>query len=188
MKWLSEERNSSLLLIHHGMFFALGVFLWSELIKKHELKNLMWIAIFCVTGCLQIVVETDAVNREFSRDCPILLPCMLWILSIAFIVWSVRANALLHRQSPRVVRMIQTAGAMTYPLYLLHQIVGGALMGWMVSSGINRWTALFAAMALVFLATWIIAKHAEPLLQKWTKRAVDFVHERYLSLFRTFAR
>jgi peptidoglycan/LPS O-acetylase OafA/YrhL len=61
---------------------------------------------------------------------------------------------------------------MTFPLYLLHQVVGGAIMGALVLGGWNRWLALATSVALVLAASWLIARHLEPALQRVTKQAL----------------
>jgi len=169
-------------LINHGMFFALGVFLWSELIKKHDVKNIFWIILFCMSGCTQIVAESNIVNREFNTHYSAAIPCAVWLASIAIIPLSVRANARLHRLSSVTVKAIQIAGMMTYPLYLLHQIVGGTMMGWMVLNGADRWVALATVSILIFVLTGLIATRAEPWLQGWTKYLINFIHDRYNSM------
>ena len=173
LMWALEGRLPKLLLIEHGMFFALGVFLWSELIKRHDTKNVFWIILFCITGCVQITVESNYSSAA---------PCLIWLASIALIVVSVRANASLHALPVSMVKSIQIAGMMTYPLYLLHQIVGAAMMGWMVANGIDRWVALATSAIIIFVLSWVIATRAEPWLQGWTKYLVDETHSRYRTL------
>jgi peptidoglycan/LPS O-acetylase OafA/YrhL len=175
------NRPVSLLLIHHGMFFAMGVFLWSELIKKSERINLLWIGLFCIGGCLQIIAENDAVNQRFSLAYQPLLPCAIWLASLVAIAWSVRGNAALHRLPGWLVRVVVTGGAMTYPLYLLHQIIGGALMGWLVVSGVNRWTALVAGIAAILALTWVVAVWLEPALQAAVRGLMSGARQRYLA-------
>ncbi|MET0320685.1 MAG: acyltransferase family protein, partial [Duganella sp.] len=41
---------TDLLLLHHGVYFALGVLLWMQLMKKASAKNLCWIAVFAAAG------------------------------------------------------------------------------------------------------------------------------------------
>lgn len=176
---LEKSRFSQLLLIQHGLFFAIGVLLWSQLVKKHKFTNVLAILFFCVVGCIQIAVQAVSAQPYTAETSSPVLPCLIWVGSVCFIVWSVRSNAAFHRAPLFVKQTIRTAGMMTYPLYLLHQIVGAALMGWMVSHGVNRWSALFSTTIGIFLATWLIAKHIEPSLQKATGRSLDYARWRY---------
>jgi peptidoglycan/LPS O-acetylase OafA/YrhL len=183
LEWLIGRRVSELLLLRHGMFFSLGVFLWAELVKKHEVKNILWILAFCIAGCIQIISETIHVNTDLHVAYSALAPCLIWLASVLLIVVSVRSNAYLHAMPTSVIEAIQIAGMMTYPLYLLHQIVGGAMMGWMVLHGVERWVALAATVLIIFVMTWIIATRAEPWLQRWTRYLITDLHDRYRMLW-----
>lgn len=179
LAWWRESRAFGLLLLHHGMFFALGVLLWSELLKQSARRNLVWIGIFCLSGCLQIGAESAAVNRGFGTAYGASLPCAIWLCAVGMIVVSVRANAALHRLPPRAVRALARAGALTYPLYLLHQIIGGVVMGALVRAGAGRWAALAAALALIVALAWLVASRIEPFLQSLVRRALTAAHARY---------
>ena len=170
-----DSRLVALLLVHHGIFFALGVFLWLELVKRPARANLAWIAALLVAGCVQIVADNAHGNAEFGVHHSALAPCATWLLAMAFMVWSVKANAQWHRLPAAARAAIRTAGMMTFPLYLLHQVVGGAIMGALVLGGWNRWSALAATVALVLAASWLIARHLEPALQRLTKQALLLV-------------
>lgn len=86
-----------------------------------------------------------------------------------------RNNGSWHKLPGAVREAIRTAGMMTFPLYLLHQVIGGAIMGTLVLAGWNRWSALAATLALVLAASWVVAKHLEPVLQRITKQALLWV-------------
>ena len=170
-----DSRLVALLLVHHGVFFALGVFLWLELVKRPARANLVWIAALLVAGCVQIVAHNGIGNAEFGVHNSALAPCVSWLAAMAFMVWSVKANAQWHRLPAAARGAIRTAGMMTFPLYLLHQVVGGAIMGALVLGGWNRWAALATSVALVLAASWLIARHLEPALQRLTKQALLLV-------------
>ena len=171
-----ESRLVALLLVHHGVFFALGVFLWLELVKRHARANLAWIGMLLAAGCLQIIAHNASENAQFGVHNSALAPCATWLAAMAFMVWSVRANSLWHRLPSAARGAIRTAGMMTFPLYLLHQVVGGAILGALVLGGWNRWSALAASVALVLAASWLIARHLEPPLQRLTKHALQLIH------------
>lgn len=178
-QWMLKSRVSKLLLIHHGMFFGLGVFLWLDLIKKHEMKNSFWIILFSIGGCMQIVANAEVARTQMYSGCSAVIPCMLFMLSVALIIASVSFNKRLHALPSNIVNLIKVAGMLTYPLYLLHQVVGCAIMGWMVKHGADRWTALGTATFMIFFITWIVATQAEPWLQSLTKYLLNEVYDRY---------
>jgi peptidoglycan/LPS O-acetylase OafA/YrhL len=71
---------------------------------------------------------------------------------------------------------------MTYPLYLLHDVVGAALMGYLFRSGLNRYTALILSIAAVISVSAAIAVVVEPIFQKLLRSKIDHAHA---SFFRT---
>ena len=63
-------------------------------------------------------------------------------------------------------RAIRMLGLMTYPLYLLHQTVGSAVVLTLHDHGIPRFPALFFAIAICLAVSWIIASALEPGLKR----------------------
>jgi len=77
---------------------------------------------------------------------------------------------------------VKPLGGMDHPLFhiagqfiVLHQMAGGAILATLVLNGWNRWSALAATMALALAASWVIARHLEPVLQRLTKQALPLI-------------
>lgn len=162
------QRGLQLLLVQHGMFFALGVFLWLQFIKG-EGRNIGWCALFLAGGCLQIAGENAHVNAAFGTRYGVLVPCLIWLCSVALLIVSVRFNHVLHRAPNYFLRMLKSAGLMTFPLYLMHQIGGAAVLGALVKSGVGRWSALTLVCLGSIFAAWLVASYLEPLVQRVVK-------------------
>lgn len=164
-----RSRILSLLLVHHGIFFAIGVLIWIELTKIHHNRNIIWGIFFAAAGCLQIASSADSINRDAGTAYAPFLPCAIWIASLLYIVMAIRLNYLIHRLPQPLLRSLRTAGLMTFPLYLIHQVAGGIIMAEIISVGLNRWAALAVTTAAALALSWVIAKQIEPILQAWTK-------------------
>lgn len=162
------QRGLQLLLVQHGMFFALGVFLWLQFVKA-EGRNIGWCALFLVGGCLQIAGENEHVNVAFGKRYSVLVACVIWLGSVALLVVSVRFNHLVHRAPYWFLKMLKSAGLMTFPLYLLHQIGGAAVLGALVKNGMGRWSALTLVCLGSILAAWLVASCLEPAVQRVVK-------------------
>lgn len=87
----------------------------------------------------------------------------------------VAASAFLHAAffaalafNLRATRSIAFAGALTYPLYLLHQHIGYALIG-SLALALDRWTAVMIAVGFAFVAAAIIVIFFERPAQAWLK-------------------
>lgn len=180
MRVLQNSRLMELMLLHHGCFFALGIFMWAQLIKRSSTANLMWCVLFTAAGCLQIYTVTLGFYYNYDLVQSAITPIVLWLLALAAIVFSVTGNLRVHQAPPLLIRSLRTMGLMTYPLYLLHQAAGLALMGWLVRIGMMPAAALCLTIVVAFAMAWLVSAILEPPLQKATRD--------YLQRLQDFAR
>lgn len=179
---MGGKRMFALLLVHHGIFFSIGVLLWNQL-KHGGYINAKWFAIFAVAGCLQIIATSRSLNVDSGMDYTAYLTCIIWIFSVVFIYCSARLNHHFHTLPQAVLRAARTAGLMTFPIYLLHQMAGSIAMGWMVRFGVGRWTALIITMIVVVLVSWLVAMKLEPPVQRFTKDCLYRMRNGYRQFF-----
>ncbi|TIN67610.1 MAG: acyltransferase, partial [Mesorhizobium sp.] len=125
---LAETRTLDLLLVHHGVFFATGVMLWLMRIKAVTGARLAFCALFLAGGVLQIASSVDVHILKVGRDMPFAPPILIFLIGIALMAWSLRLD--LSWSGWRRI------GLLTYPLYLLHDVVGAALLGILVRAGL----------------------------------------------------
>ncbi|WP_332859547.1 acyltransferase [Janthinobacterium svalbardensis] len=170
MQQLRRSRILALLLVHHGIFFALGIFLWLALIKHRSRENQLWCIFFCAAGCLQIAFTAAATNQTTGSAFSAWTPVLFWLGAVAWVVLSVCKNHRVHALPQWFLRLLKTAGMMTFPLYLLHQVAGAQLMSSLVQAGAGRWVALGGALLFSLCGAWLVAVHAEPALQRLTKQ------------------
>lgn len=160
------SRLSQLTLLQHGVFFALGVLLWSRLVKKASPRQWPWLFVFLLGGCLQIVGESTLKLEKTGMALPALTPCAIWLAAMLFFWLAVANNARVQRLPSWILQALRRLGLMTYPLYLLHNVTGGALLGAFVEWGASTGAALAAAVAIVIALSWWISKVPEPALQR----------------------
>ena len=70
----------------------------------------------------------------------------------------------------RSFRLARILGLATYPLYLLHEIVGATIMKVVLSAGGGKYTALIIAICLCVLASMAIAVYMEPSIRTFLRR------------------
>ena len=175
-----DSRVADLLLLNHGMFFALGIFLWLHLLKKPAAGHIFWCGVFVVAGCIQIagiVANFDAKGA----DMPLLTPLVIWLSALGVIVLSVKLNPLLAHAPDWVAVTLRRIGLMTYPLYLLHQNTGLALIGQVTKMGMNPYLALATGIAFALSASWAVSVYLEPPLQKGMKTLLLNIHSKALA-------
>jgi peptidoglycan/LPS O-acetylase OafA/YrhL len=92
----------------------------------------------------------------------------LWVISIFAIVASVRNNEAIDSWlSPKGHAVIRQVGLITYPLYLLHELIGSVLMAGMARLGVPLVACLGLAVLLLIGAAFLISRFGEPALRKW---------------------
>ncbi|MET0337837.1 MAG: hypothetical protein ABW063_08735 [Caulobacter sp.] len=87
---------------------------------------------------------------------------MLFIIGLGAIACSVIFNETVRALFGRAVIAAPLLGMMTYPLYLVHNIVGVAVMDSLNDIGLDRFAALGAASAAMVVLAWFISGVAEP--------------------------
>jgi peptidoglycan/LPS O-acetylase OafA/YrhL len=159
------SRLGELTLLKHGVFFAIGVLLWLRLIKRHKGLE-MWLVLFAIGGCAQIAGEAAMKFEKTGLAYSPLLPCVMWLASLAWIVLSVAYNDQIRSLPIWTLQSLRRLGLMTYPLYLLHNVAGGAIMGALANRGLPTLAALLLSIAIIMGLTWWVSRIPEPALQK----------------------
>ena len=151
---LAETRTLDLLLVHHGVFFATGVMLWLMRFKAVTAARLAFCSLFLAGGVLQIASSVDVHILKVGREMPFAPPILIFLIGIALMAWSLRLD--LSWSGWRRI------GLMTYPLYLLHDVVGAALLGFLVRAGLPHLFSMAVVGTTMIAASWLVATEAEP--------------------------
>ena len=158
---LSWDPWFQVLLLVHGGEFAVGIFLWAILFKGVSTLRVTGLAMGVASGTLEIM---NWMVRPEDR-----LPGVaLWALSIIAIVASVHYNDRIDaRLSPNGRAIIRQVGLITYPLYLLHELVGSVLMRELARYEVAQVTCLGIAMAILIGTALVISRYGETAFRKW---------------------
>ena len=130
----------------YGCYFALGMMLWIIVSQGVRPRRLFIAAVFVGAGLLEI----SGAGLPGAKA----LGSALWIVSLVVICattyWRVPGNDWTRR-----------VGLMTYPLYLVHQLVGSAILR------LTPWTGKYVALAVAIAATasfaWFVVDVEKPL-------------------------
>ncbi len=130
-KLASAMQYKSLLLtmlVPHGCFFALGTLLWLCFFQRATVARVVAMTI-CFAGAILEIHIHAGWNTADSPNWTWITPLIVWLIAVAAIVASIWGNGAMHRSlGPRGARFARRLGLVTYPLYLLHQVAGYALM------------------------------------------------------------
>ena len=156
---------ASMLLIIHGCYFAIGVFLWLCLFRGVTWQRVAVLCLCIVGGVIQIMHHWYAYSPARDRI-SVLLAVVVWLASIVLIVACTLANQkiqlALGRRGSVILRRV---GLMTYPLYLVHQEFGVNLIQ-ASHRKIGEGCAAALAIGCSLVIAYIVSKFLEPPAQR----------------------
>lgn len=149
-------RARMLMLLPHGVFFALGAVLrrlstgrWSWQLAGFGVA-LAWAC------CFEIAVRTATFARDFQLAYSPQEPIALFLTGVTVVALAVRLQPAMVWIIPS--RTAIRLGLATYPLYLIHQAAGAVVIAWLMAAGLPYYPAaiLVSGLALGF-ALWCAA-------------------------------
>ena len=100
---------------------------------------------------------------------------MVWAAAVGLIAWCANRNkrpaTTASREAPAYLR---TLGLITYPLYLIHNIVGTAIIRVLVDAGLDATLAVGVALAMLVLICWFICAKIEPIVRAAMMQTVSY--------------
>jgi peptidoglycan/LPS O-acetylase OafA/YrhL len=161
---------SKLLLVDHGCEFALGAIAYrmhSDGIKAHRL-------LFFVVALVGTFAQTTPLLQGFDLSVQTIIWAVFLLVFLATVAANTRLLSTTTSASRRVVREI---GKATYPLYLIHKVVGAYIIYLLITLGLHRYGALIVALLIVFLLTAGVTR-LEPMLRERIRPLVARLSER----------
>ncbi|WP_218018029.1 acyltransferase family protein [Sphingomonas azotifigens] len=175
-------------LLRHGIYFALGIFLWRWSVGRATRLDGMMGALCIAAATLEISCGTLGIARispaglSFARVW--LIPLGYAALGLLAIIAAIglRARiAVLPRWTRTALRL---AGLVTYPLYLLHEAVGLTAVARLAALGVSPLASALLALGLTGLLALAVAAWMEPIVQGWIRNALPDFRRRRASLSR----
>jgi len=154
--WM-KERLAELLLLPHGAFFAAGILLNAWHRSGASRVRVAGLALFGTTGLVEIIAHAADQAKDLGVSASPALPLAAFGLGLALVAGCRRAQPWLQW----TCGWSATLGLMTYPLYLLHQQIGAAVVA-IFGPG-----AFALALSLLTALSWAIVRFAEPPLRQW---------------------
>ena len=109
------DRRLDLVLIHHGIYFALGILLYRGCTKGWSWPKLIFAGALLAAATIQIDYINRSADELFGIHQSAVVPVTVFLLgvgvAVAALCWQAKSSRLLY-----------LAGLATYPLYLLHRI------------------------------------------------------------------
>jgi peptidoglycan/LPS O-acetylase OafA/YrhL len=188
---IAAARITALLLVHGGCFFATGGLLWMLIRRGFSPLTASLLGVAILTGCLEIAwvnpVEgsEDPFWRQFNASHWV--PVLVWLAAVGCIALSAIVTDLINKGLERFAPTIRRLGLVTYPLYLIHQVVGVTVMVTGTRHGLPQETALIFALILMIVLSFLLLR-AEKSVRAITASGLDRVGPFYLSATGIFGR
>jgi peptidoglycan/LPS O-acetylase OafA/YrhL len=175
----------------YGFYFGIGV-LMSDLSRRlFGPLHMGLLALGAGMAVIEIAWRAEENARLFTgaaKD-PIVLgtwALLAWLLSLGWIGLSIRFNG--RAPSKGGAAAIRMGGLLTYPVYLLHETVGGSIEGWLIGRGTPFALAFLAAVAVTLLAALAVVRFWEKPARRIMEQVFDGGFQRRLQNWRsTFA-
>lgn len=161
---LMKSYASRPLLLSTGPFFALGIIVYAMVRKGVTVPRLLMSALAVVGGAMAVWLTTG------RTDGP-LIWAVAMALTLAGLSWEASGRRMTG--SRRIGGWLRLMGLASYPLYLVHQIVGAWLLGRIIDMTGSPLVALFGAMAACTVFSLVFAALAEPRLRAGLAAVID---------------
>ena len=152
--------------LRYGCFFAVGIWLWvastGELTKARTAALL--VALLGAGGEVFTHANEFIANPHNAGRTPI-LPIIIFTAAVIIIAALTSAKSKL-KISASTSKVLRTVGLMTYPFYLLHDIVGAWTIQKLLLAGFNEWVALVSGIVIIGLFSLIICRYIEPNMRR----------------------
>jgi len=168
---LMDYRPAQLLLLPHGCFFALGVLAWAMLNRGVTVGRMLMFAIFFATALVEIAGRTAERTQALGIVAGPLIPILVFSIGLVVVLGSARMQGLLASRID--ARLAATLGLMTYPLYLIHQEVGAAIVAVAMRHGAPFPAAITLALGIALISAWWVVRIAEPVLRARLAALID---------------
>ncbi len=157
-------------LLRDGSNFALGIMLW----RYHNRPSVTTWAValfFLVVGTAEVwlssvmAVLAAPTGAGLGRD-SIYSAVALWLAFLAVAVALLKFNQRLLTLSPTVRGLFRLFGLATYPIYLIHNLVGASIIAIGLKCGLSKWLSLTSALIFICAIGIVFAKFVEPAFRR----------------------
>ncbi len=161
-------------LLNHGCFFALGIWLFTSANRQLTAHEWLAVAVTVLSGFAEIYYFASYLLTDIpviSGQSPF-VPVAVWAAAVLLMaVAADRARRSTGTASPDAAghsrtHVLRTLGLITYPLYLIHNVVGSAIIRVLVDAGLNDALAVAMGLSLVVLVCWFICAKIEPAIRR----------------------
>lgn len=170
----ADAYMSRVVLLTTGPFFLVGMFANELHQRGFTRERLAMTLIATVCGACAVFVSASRGEPVMHLGQLAWVPVLVWLGLTGFcflaIFWSTLGSVFANHG-----RLIRSLGLMTYPLYLMHNMTGGWILGRLIALGLNPWVAAAGAFVTCLAVSYAFAISLEPLLRRFMGRLWSWV-------------
>ena len=172
--WIDPKYGpQNMLLYRHSCYFALGIYFWLWSRSALSFLGLFSAIVALALAAVEISCRADEVYHLMNApmDEPFFIG--LSISAFAVGVTMIALAIFFASETPRPwANIIRVLGLMTYPIYLLHESVGGVVFGTLLPR-FPIWMSFPLAFSAVCFVAWCVVSFAEPAARSFLVRCMD---------------
>lgn len=159
-----------MLRLRHGVFFAVGLLIWTGFDQGFTRSCRVWIAVMLAFCSVEICIDRQGVMAN-------VVALALWWVSLGVLLLSAAQRGWIARYPSRVP-LIRALGRPSYPVYLNHYTLLLVLVAAFAALGLPRGAVLALALSAVLLVSYLVMAYPERVLQTASKHAIYGWHTR----------
>lgn len=154
------HRGTELLLVYQGIYFAFGILLYSISTTGVSPTRIVFGQILLAAAAIEIFYKVKAESMKTHLPMQAWGAILVFLIAMFFAIVSMYWNA-----SPQTARILRIVGLATYPLYLIHDYLGAAVLR--ITGGfLNKFVALGFAMTVCISVSLFISTLLEPFIRR----------------------
>lgn len=171
---LSHNNRDAMLFLAYTVYFAIGVEIWALRHGGGTWLRRVALGFLVTAGALGIYARSAESMKDVIDQALTVVPALVWLVAVVAGGIGLAMNGpIAMAVGRRWSAVIRLAALTTYPLYLLHQVVGSAVLRWLLVAGLDRFAALITTMVLMVLAALSITLTVEPQLRRLVAYVID---------------
>jgi len=163
-------------LLNHGCFFALGIWLFMSANRTLTTAERFAVVVTFLSGCAEIYYFSHFLLNAIPAisDESAIVPILVWGAAVLLIAVAANKNRrAAGTASVEAPACLRTLGLITYPLYLIHNVTGTAIIRVLNDAGLDATLALWLGLGMVVLLCWFVCAKIEPAMRHALKQFVS---------------
>jgi exopolysaccharide production protein ExoZ len=157
----------NLTMLRHGCFFGVGILFWMAYRRDAGTKQCVLLFLGIALCGVEIIARSAELQDLYGHSvtlASLVRDALLTFAVSLFGIWVFsRFNDRL-RPGATTLAVMRILGLITYPLYLMHEGVGGVSFSLLRAAGHNQGLALLTGLAVSLAASWAVVKVFQPRL------------------------